>query len=280
MGEAEAGKRTKQVTVRTLLKRKEEKQPIAGVSVYDATFARLFDEAGIDFMLVGDSLGMVFQGKSTTLSVTLDHMVYHCNAVCRVTRYALVAADMPFMSYQVNADDALRSAGRLLKETGVQAVKLEGGAHLAPTVARLCESGIPVVGHVGLQPQAVHALGGYRVQGREQEAADALINDALSLQQAGAFALVLEAIPRTLAKAVTESLNIPTIGIGAGSGCDGQVLVGHDLLGFTPGRVPSFVKRYARFYEDGVNAAALYCKEVRARTFPSEAHSFGNSTGE
>ncbi len=264
------------VTVPRLRKMKSEGTRITMVTAYDATFARLFDEAGMDVLLVGDSLGMVVQGRSSTLPVTVDEVIYHCRAVARGTRRAHIVGDMPFLSWQLSPEDALRNAGRFLSEGGAQAVKLEGGVDAAPTIQRIVNAGIPVMGHVGLTPQSVHAMGGFRVQGKTEEAAARVLADAIAVAEAGAYSLVLEGIPTDLAKRITESIDIPTIGIGAGPHCDGQVLVCYDLLGLTADMKPKFVKRYAEFFEDGLAAARLYRDEVRAGVFPSEAYSFGN----
>lgn len=246
------------------------------VTAYDATFARLFDEAGIDVLLVGDSLGMVVQGRDSTLPVTVDEVIYHCRAVARGTRRAHIVGDMPFLSWQLGAEQALENAGRFLAEGGAQAVKLEGGVDAASTIERIVHAGIPVMGHVGLTPQSVHAMGGFRVQGRTEETAARVLADAEAVAEAGAYALVLEGIPTDLAERITQAVHIPTIGIGAGPHCDGQVLVCYDLLGLTPDLKPKFVKRYAEFFEEGVTAARRYRDEVRAGTFPTEAFSFGN----
>lgn len=264
------------VTVPRLRKMKSEGTRITMVTAYDATFARLFDEAGMDVLLVGDSLGMVVQGRSSTLPVTVDEVIYHCRAVARGTRRAHIVGDMPFLSWQLSPEDALRNAGRFLSEGGAQAVKLEGGVDAARTIQRIVNAGIPVMGHVGLTPQSVHAMGGFRVQGKTEEAAARVLADAIAVAEAGAYSLVLEGIPTDLAKRITESIDIPTIGIGAGPHCDGQVLVCYDLLGLTADMKPKFVKRYAEFFEDGLAAARLYRDEVRAGVFPSEAYSFGN----
>jgi 3-methyl-2-oxobutanoate hydroxymethyltransferase len=241
------------------------------LTAYDATMARLFDQAGVDILLVGDSLGMVVMGCETTLPVTIDAMVHHCRAVSRGARRALVVADMPFLTAQVSLPDAVRNAGRLVQEGGAAAVKLEGGGAMAEVVARLVDVGIPVMGHLGLLPQSVHQLGGYRRQAREEAEAERLMGDAEALEQAGAFAVVLEAIPEEVAARVTGRLSIPTIGIGAGAGCDGQVLVSYDLLGITAGPVPSFVKQYARLGEQMVAAVEAYADDVRAGRFPEAA---------
>ena len=263
------------VTVPRLLRMKERGERITMVTAYDATFARMFDDAGVDVLLVGDSLGMVVQGQSTTLPVTVDEVIYHCRAVARGTRRAHIVGDMPFLSHQVSVEEALRNAGRFLSEGGAHSIKLEGGRSAAPTIRRIVEAGIPVMGHVGLTPQSVHAMGGFKVQGKTEDAADRVLDDALAVVEAGVFALVLEGVPTDLAQRVTEAVGVPTIGIGAGKHCDGQVLVSYDLLGLTPDLRPKFVKRYAEFFELGVAATEAYCDEVRAGTFPAEEHSFG-----
>lgn len=263
------------VTVPRLRKMKRDGQRITMVTAYDATFARLFDDAGIEVLLVGDSLGMVVQGQDSTLPVTVDEVIYHCRAVARGTRRAHVVGDMPFLSWQISLEKALENAGRFLSEGGAQSVKLEGGVDAAPTIERIVHAGIPVMAHVGLTPQSVHAMGGFRVQGRTEETAARVLTDAKAVAEAGAYALVLEGIPTDLAQRITEAVDIPTIGIGAGPHCDGQVLVCYDLLGLTPDLKPKFVKRYAEFFEEGVAAARRYRDEVRAGTFPSEEYSFG-----
>jgi 3-methyl-2-oxobutanoate hydroxymethyltransferase len=267
--------RAARVTVPELRRMKQRGDRIAVLTAYDATFARMLDEGGADVLLVGDSLGMVVQGLDTTLPVTLDEMIYHCRAVARGARRALIVGDMPFMSYQVSAEDALRNAGRFLAEGGAHAVKLEGGEPMAATIARLVAVGIPVMAHVGLTPQSVHAMGGFKVQGRSADDAERVLRDALAVADAGAFAVVLEGIPADLATRITEALEVPTIGIGAGPGCDGQVLVSYDMLGLTPDRTPKFVKRYADMFECGVAAVRAYVDEVRAGVFPAPEHSFG-----
>jgi 3-methyl-2-oxobutanoate hydroxymethyltransferase len=253
---------------------KAEGERIAMVTAYDATFARLIDQAGADVLLVGDSLGMVVQGHETTLPVTMDHMVYHTQAVVRGSERALVVADLPFMSYQASSADALRNAGRLLAEGGCQAVKLEGGERCADTIAALVGAGVPVMGHVGLTPQSVNVFGGYKVQGRGDEAAAQVLRDARAVADAGAFAVVLEIVPGGLADEITQALNIPTIGIGAGARCDGQVLVCYDLLGLNDGFSPKFLKRYAELGEDARGATRRYVDEVKAGTFPADEHTF------
>ncbi len=268
------------VTVPKLRRMKTRGERISMLTAYDATFARMFDEADIDVLLVGDSLGMVVQGQDSTLPVTVDEVIYHCRAVARGCHGPLIVGDMPFMSYQINAEEALRNAGRFLAEGGAQAVKLEGGESVAPVIARIVAAGIPVMGHVGLTPQSVHAMGGFRVQGKTEEAAERVLTDALAVEAAGAFAVVLEGIPAPLAARVTEALSIPTIGIGAGVDCDGQVLVCYDLLGLTPDLRPKFVKRYAEMFDEGVAAARRYAAEVQSGAFPEAIHSFGVPTSE
>ena len=264
------------VTVPRIRKMKGEGTRITMVTAYDATFARLFDDAGMDVLLVGDSLGMVVQGQDSTLPVTVDEVIYHCRAVARGTRRAHLVGDMPFLSWQLSPEQALANAGRFLSEGGAQAVKLEGGVDAAPTIERIVHAGIPVMGHVGLTPQSVHAMGGFRVQGKTEDAAARILADAKAVAGAGAYALVLEGIPTDLAQRITEEVDIPTIGIGAGPHCDGQVLVCYDLLGLTPDLKPKFVKRYAEFFEEGVAAARRYGDEVRAGVFPTQEHSFAN----
>ena len=263
------------VTVQTLRAMTSKSERIVMVTAYDATFARMLDEGGADILLVGDSLGMVIQGQETTLPVTMDEMLYHCRAVARGSKRAHLVGDMPFMSYQVGPEDALRNAGRFLAEGGMHAVKLEGGNEVAASIRRIVAAGIPVMGHVGLTPQSVHAMGGFRVQGKREEEAQRVLSDARAVADAGAYALVLEGIPSELASRITAELAIPTIGIGAGPHCDGQVLVSYDMLGLTSERVPRFVKKYETFYERGVLAMAQYKQEVTAGAFPAAEHSFG-----
>jgi 3-methyl-2-oxobutanoate hydroxymethyltransferase len=248
--------------------KKSRGEKIAMLTAYDATMARLFDGAGIDALLVGDSLGTVILGEQDTLSVTLDMMVHHTRAVVRGTERALVIADMPFLSYQVSVPDAVRHAGRLLQEGGAAAVKLEGGGPVLDVVSRLTGIGIPVMGHLGLQPQSVNAVGGYRKQATQPHEADALIADAIALEQAGTFAIVLESIPGPVAAAVTARLQVPTIGIGAGSECDGQILVSYDMLGLFDTFTPSFVKQYAALGETITAATQAYVDEVRTGRYP------------
>jgi len=244
---------------------------ISVLTAYDANMARLLDRAGIDVILVGDSLGMVVLGYDTTLPVTLDMMIHHTKAVRRGAKRALIVADMPFMSYQINAEDAIRNAGRLVQEGGAAAVKLEGGRRVTEIVRRLTEMGIPVMGHLGLTPQSVHTFGGFRAQAQDQDSASELLNDAKALEKAGAFSIVLESIPAALGKQVSAALHIPTIGIGAGPHCDGQVLVGHDAFGLFDGPVPPFVRQYAQLGEALIAATRAYIEDVRAGRFPDES---------
>jgi len=254
---------------------------IAMVTAYDYTMARLVDEAGVDMVLVGDSLGMVVQGLSNTIPVTLDEMAYHCRAVARGLARAHLVGDLPFMSYQVSSLQAVESAGKLMKDGACESVKLEGGAEVAEHVFRIVRAGIPVVGHVGLTPQSVHALGGFKVQGRGDEAAEKVIADARALEQAGAFAIVLEAVPPDVAARITEEVSVPTIGIGAGNACDGQVLVCTDLLGMMRGHSPKFAKKYAELGDAIVNAVGSYVREVRSGAFPSAEHTYkSNATAQ
>jgi 3-methyl-2-oxobutanoate hydroxymethyltransferase len=259
----------RQVRVRELKEKKRRGEKIAMLTVYDATMARLLDRAGIDVFLVGDSLGMVIQGHATTLPVTLEAILHHTEAVTRGTHRALVVADMPFLSYQVSVPEAIRNAGRLIQQGRAAAVKLEGGRPVLEVVERLVEAGIPVMGHLGLLPQHVHELSGYRMQAKEPREAERLIDDARMLETAGAFALVLESIPADVAKTVTEVIGIPTIGIGAGPYCDGQVLVSYDAFGLNVDSVPPFAKQYADLGESMVAAARAYADDVRQGRFPA-----------
>ncbi len=264
----------KKVTTSTLRQMKADGERITMVTCYDATFARLCDAGGADVFLVGDSLGMVVQGESTTLPVTLDDIVYHTRAVRRGVARAHVVADMPFMSYQGSVHEAVQNAGRLLKQGGAESVKLEGGEEVCEAIDKMVRAGIPVMGHVGLTPQSVHAMGGFKVQGKDPEAARAILRDAKAIEQAGAFAIVLEGMPVELARVITAQLSIPTIGIGAGPDCDGQVLVIYDLLGMNPDFQPKFVKRYAELGQEIPAAVSRFRSEVRGGAFPAEAHSF------
>lgn len=265
--------REHRVTVRSLAARKRKREPFTMLTAYDFTFARIFDEAGVDVLLVGDSLGNVVQGHETTLPVTIDEVVYHTRLVARGVRRAMVVADMPFGSYQVGPEDAVRNAIRLVKDGGAHAVKLEGGVDVAESVRRIVSAQIPVMGHVGLTPQSVNKMGGYRVQGRDDDGRARVIEDALALEAAGAFAVVLEGIPQELGKQITQRLSIPTIGIGAGVHCDAQVLVMHDLLGLNDW-TPSFVKQYASLGAEASKAARSYIDEVVHRKFPGEEHTY------
>jgi 3-methyl-2-oxobutanoate hydroxymethyltransferase len=265
--------REHRVTVPALRARKRRGERIVMLTAYDFTFASLFDQAGIDVLLVGDSLGNVVQGQPTTLPVTLEETIYHTRLVARGARRALVVADLPFGSYQISSEEGLRSAVRCVKEAGAHAVKLEGGRAVAETIARIVAAEIPVMGHVGLTPQAVHRMGGHRVQGRSESGRARLLADARAVEAAGAFAVVLEGMPAQLAAEITRSLAIPTIGIGAGVDCDGQVLVLHDLLGLSDS-TPSFAKAYANLGALAVQAARRFADEVAHAKFPDEQHSY------
>jgi len=254
----------KPVRVPDLRSMKEKGEKIAMLTAYDFTMARLLDRAGIDVILVGDSLGMVVLGYETTLPVTLDMMIHHTRAVSRGAKRALIVADMPFLTFQLSIEEAMRNAGRLIQEGGAAAVKIEGGRQIVDTAKRLVDIGVPVMGHLGLTPQSVHQLGGFRPQGRDSEAAEKLIKDAQALEKAGVFGIVLESIPSDLAGRVTASLKIPTIGIGAGTQCDGQVLVSYDALGLSDGPVPPFAKQYAQLAETILSTARAYIEDVRA----------------
>lgn len=259
----------KKIRVPDLLKKKQLGEKIAMLAAYDATMARLLDQAGLDVLLVGDSLGMVIMGCDTTLPVTLEVMIHHSRAVSRGAKRALVVADMPFLTYQVGVAQAVQNAGRLIQEGGAAAVKIEGGRPVVEVVARLADVGIPIMAHLGLLPQSVHQLGGFRAQARSEKDAARLIEDAHALERAGAFAMVLESIPSELAKRVTAEVGIPTIGIGAGPHCDGQVLVSYDVFGLYDGPLPPFVKQYARLGEQMAAAAQAYADDVRKGRFPS-----------
>ena len=266
------------VTVPEIVRAKASGRLIVALTAYDFPFARIADEAGVDLILVGDSLGMVVQGCETTLPVTMDEMVYHTRMVARGRRRALVVSDLPFLSYQVSPADAVANAGRLIKEGGAEAVKLEGGCAVAETIARIAAVDIPVMGHIGLTPQSVHRMGGHKVQGRRHGQApgqrERLIDDAMAVEAAGAFAIVLEGIPLDLAAELTERLTIPTIGIGAGRHCDGQILVLHDVLGLCDRVAPRFAQRYADLWSAARGAIGAYADEVRGGAFPTVAHSF------
>ena len=261
------------MTIPEFQRQKRDKKKITVVTAYDALFTRIVEQAGIEAILVGDSLGVVVQGQANTLSVTMEDMLYHTKLVAGAAQRALVIGDMPFMSYQASQEDALRNAGRFL-QAGAQAVKLEGGAAVVDRVAAITGIGIPVMGHLGMTPQSVHRYGGYKVQGKESDQARLLLSDAKALEAAGAFAIVLEAIPAELAKTLTEQLTIPTIGIGAGPYCDGQVLVLYDLLGLFDDFVPKFVKPYAHLKTDALQALRRYKEEVEQGKFPTDSESY------
>lgn len=263
-------------TIFDLLDRKG-KVPISMLTAYDYNTARTMDEAGIDMILVGDSLGNVMLGYENTLAVTVDDMIHHGRAVCRGVKEAMVVIDMPFLSYQASVEDAVRNAGRIVKETNCQAVKLEGGREYADRIKAIVQAGIPVVAHIGLTPQSVNAFGGYKVQGRSLEKARKLLDDAKAVEEAGAFAVTLECVPEALAKMITERTRILTIGIGAGSCCDGQVLVYQDMLGYTDGFVPKFVKKYADLHSVMLEAFRQYKADCEQRTFPGENQTYAIS---
>lgn len=265
---------TKKLKAPDIRSMKESGTKVTMVTAYDYTFARIFDEAGVDCLLVGDSLGMVVQGRPNTLSVTLDQMVYHTHCVARGADRAHVVCDLPFMSYQASVADAIRVSGQALKEGRAEAVKMEGGEELADHVHAVNKMGIPVMGHVGLMPQRVQQMGGYKVQGRGREAARQVFRDAKAIADAGAYCLVLEGIPGELAEKITKEVKIPTVGIGSGAHCDGQVLVCYDLLGMYPDLSPKFVKKYATLHDQITNATRNFINEVRAGSFPTAAHSY------
>lgn len=262
------------ITVPQIAKLKAEGKKISMVTAYDYTMAKLLDRAGVDILLVGDSLGMVIQGRKNTLAVSLDHMIYHSHCVAKAAERAQVVCDLPFMSYQASKEDAIRACGAALKKGKAEAVKLEGGEEIAEIVASVTALGIPVMGHVGLMPQHVQQMGGYKIQGRGKEAAKKVLRDAKAIAEAGAYALVLEGIPLELAQKITESIAIPTIGIGSGPHCDGQVLVCYDLLGMFEEVAPKFVKKYAELGKEITEAVKNYVNEVQAGKFPSEEYSY------
>jgi len=266
------------VTVPGIARAAVSGRPIVAVTAYDFPFARIADQAGVDLILVGDSLGMVVQGNDTTLPVTMDEVVYHCRMVARARQRALLVADMPFGSYQVGANEAVANATRLIKDGAAEAVKLEGGRPVAESIRRIAEMDIPVMGHIGLTPQSVHRMGGHKVQGRRRGSApgqrERLLEDALAVEEAGAFAVVLEGIPLDLAAEITAALTIPTIGIGAGPHCSGQILVLHDVLGLCESLSPKFAKKYADLWQEARRALEAYAGDVRGRRFPAMEHSF------
>ena len=262
------------ITTLKLAEFKCQGRKITALTAYDAPFARMMEEAGVDLILVGDSVGMAMHGKPDTLSVTMEEMVLHARAVAMAVKTPMVVVDMPFMSFQVSREKAVENAGRLIKETGAQGVKLEGGEKYAATIRAIVDAGIPVMGHVGLTPQSVHQLGGYRVQGKQSESARHVVADARAVEKAGAFSVVLEAVPAELGLAITGSLRIPTIGIGAGAGCDGQILVMHDMLGLSDGPFPRFVKSYVNLKQQATAAFTEYAADVRSSRFPAEEHCY------
>lgn len=264
----------KKFTVKSFQEAKNNNQKITMLTAYDYSMAKMVDEAGIDAILIGDSLGMVFQGNDSTLPVTVDDIIYHTKAVVRGASRALIVSDMPFMSYHISKEDAVHNAGRIVKEGGAHAVKLEGGAKYAHIIEAIVDAQIPVMGHIGLTPQSVNAFGGFKVQGKDEAAAKQIIEDAKAIEKVGVFAITLEGIPAKLAKLVTESVSVPTIGIGAGKDCDGQVLVINDMLGLFSDFVPKFVKQYAKLNGDINNALKEYIREVDTGEFPTQAHTF------
>lgn len=264
----------KQLITTSTIRNLKGVRAISMITAYDYAFAKIFEQAGIDMILVGDSLGNVVLGYSSTLPVTMEDILHHTKAVTRACSSTFVVADMPFMSYQISIEQAMSNAGRLMKEGGAHAVKLEGGKEILPIVEKLVASGIPVVGHLGLTPQSVHQLGGFKVQGKTLADAQKILEDARLLADAGAFSLVLECIPQQLAQKISENIAIPTIGIGAGSGCDGQVLVCNDLLGLSSGFTPKFVKKYRNLHQEILSATQEYIQDLQQRTFPAPEHTF------
>ena len=262
----------KSLNVNDFKRMKNESIRITALTAYEALFAAILDEAGIDLILVGDSLGNIFQGHDTTIPVTLEEMIYHGEIVARSVSRSFVVVDMPFMSYQISLEDAVRNAGTVMKKTGCKAVKLEGGVRIKDTIKRIVEIGIPVLGHIGLTPQSVNVLGGYSVQGRDNQ--QKIIDDALAVEEAGAFAVVMENITTTLAREITEKLSIPTIGIGAGPFCDGQILVTQDMLGLFRKYTPKFVRKYVELYDTALKALGSYIDDVQKGKFPSDKESF------
>jgi len=264
----------KVITTQSLILSKQKGIKISALTAYDFLTARILDMAGIDLILVGDSLSNVFQGNETTLPVTLNEMIYHTKAVNKGVSRAMVVCDMPFMTYQTNVDEAFKNAGRIMKETHSGAVKMEGGEKLAETVFKITQNGIPVMGHIGLTPQSIHQFGSYKARGKEKSEAEKIINDAKALEQAGAFAVVVEKVPAELAKQITETVSIPIIGIGAGIHCDGQILVTQDMLGINENFSPRFVRKYAHLSETIGNAIKNYVKDVKEMKFPEEKESY------
>lgn len=269
--------RPAKITTQTVVEMKQQGEKISMLTAYDFTMAQIIDQAGIEIILVGDSASNVMAGFETTVPMTLDHMIYHTSCVVRGVDRALVIADMPFMSYQVTAKEALINAGRMMKEAGAHAVKMEGGKPIIDTVKKIVDAGIPVMGHLGLTPQSIYKFGTYKVRATEEEEAQDLINDAKLLQEAGCFSIVLEKIPAKLAERVSKELDIPTIGIGAGAGCDGQVLVLHDMLGLNKGFNPRFLRRYADLHSNMTDAVQQYISDVKSKDFPNDDEQYGGS---
>lgn len=267
-------KEIKRVTTKALMLLKKKGIKISSLTAYDFITAKLLDDAGIDLILVGDSLSNVFQGNETTLPVTMDEMIYHTKTVIKGVSRAMVVVDLPFMSYQLSVDEGFRNAGRIMKETSASGVKLEGGERVAETIKKITDAGIPVMGHIGLTPQSIHQFGSYRERGRNKEEADEILNDAKIIEQSGAFAIVLEKIPDSLAKKITASINIPTIGIGAGVHCDGQILVTPDMLGLNVDFHPRFVRYYSNLAEEINKAVKNYISDVKDAKFPSDEESY------
>ncbi len=268
------GTHFRKVTTKTFMLMKQKGVKISALTAYDFITATLLDQSGIDLLLVGDSLGNVFQGNETTLPVTMDEMIYHTNAVTKGVQRAMVITDMPFLSYQLSADEAFRNAGRIMKETHAGGVKIEGGERVAESIQKITAAGIPVMGHIGLTPQSIHQFGSYRERGTTPDEAEEIYSDAKILEEAGAFCIVLEKIPMSLAKKITEKLSIPTIGIGAGVHCDGQILVTPDMLGLTKEFEPRFVRHYASLADDISNAAKKYIEDIKSQNFPNTSESY------
>ena len=264
----------KKFTIKSFQKAKNEGRAISMLTAYDYSMAKILDEAGIDSLLVGDSLGMVVQGHDSTISVTVDDMIYHAKAVSRAAKRALVIVDMPFMWYHTSTTEAVHNAGRLMKEGGAHAIKLEGGVEYAEVIRQIVRAQIPVMGHIGLTPQSVHMFGGFKVQGKSVEQAQQIIDDAKALEEAGVFAITLECVPAKLTKLISEAVNVPIIGIGAGNDCDGQVLVSNDMLGMYSDFSPKFVKQYAHLSTGIKEAVETYIKEINDKTFPAKEHTF------
>lgn len=264
----------KKFTTKSFQKAKEEKRPISMLTAYDYSMAKILDSAGVDALLVGDSLGMVIQGHDSTISVTIDEMIYHAKAVNRAAKRALVIVDMPFMSYHVSVEESVKNAGRLMKEGGAHAIKLEGGVEFAETIRQIVRAQIPVMGHLGLTPQSLHMFGGFKVQGKSLAQAQKIIDDAKALEEAGVFAITLECVPEELSKIITETVSVPTIGIGAGKYCDGQVLVSNDMLGMFSDFVPKFVKQFAHLSPNIEDAVKTYIEEMNNNSFPEKKHTF------